>query len=138
MRFFAFASLLSLAAALPAALAPASEQGTALAARGSETAAAPAVIVDRQGGVTYDQTFDWPAESFTGGGLAVQFRATNLGGGKYRFEFWNSGPANGGDWKFRVSSAGVTLGEKTLAPRQTASVEVQQTGSNYNIYIEHV
>ncbi|KAF6824834.1 hypothetical protein CMUS01_10070 [Colletotrichum musicola] len=138
MRFFTFASLLTLASALPAALSPVSEQGTDLATRGSEAVAA-AVIVDRQaGGNPFDQTYSWPADSVYGGGLSVQFEATNLGGGKYRFDFWNTGPLNGGDWNFRVSNAGNTLGEKMVAPRGTASIEVQQTGENFNIYISHV
>ncbi|KAF6839391.1 hypothetical protein CPLU01_01811 [Colletotrichum plurivorum] len=138
MRFFAFASLLALASALPAALSPVSEHATDLATRGSE-AVAPAVIVDRQaGGNPFDQTYSWPSDSVYGGGISVQFEATNLGGGKYRFDFWNTGPLNGGDWNFRVSNAGNTLGEKVVAPRGTASIEVQQTGENFNIYISHV
>ncbi|OHF00857.1 hypothetical protein CORC01_03931 [Colletotrichum orchidophilum] len=137
MRFFALASLVAVAAALPAALAPA-EQSTDLTSR-SESFTAPAIVLERAaGGNPVDLTYSWPADTISWIGLDVQFQATNLGNGKYSFEFWNSGPANGGSWNFRVSNAGNTLGQKDVAPASHATIEVQQTGSNFNIYIQSV
>ncbi|TDZ30192.1 hypothetical protein C8035_v003178 [Colletotrichum spinosum] len=139
MRFIALATLLSLAAALPAAVTP--EQTTAsLASRDTTTGAALAVEANilARGGNSVDRTYDWPADAVWWGSTGVQFEVTNIGWGKYRFDFWNSGPSNGGSWKFRVSNAGNTLAERTVAPHGSASVELAQTGSNFNIYVESV
>ncbi|KAL1865048.1 hypothetical protein Daus18300_007395 [Diaporthe australafricana] len=139
MRFFAIASLLTLAVALPA-VAP-SEQSNAVARCGdaladvTARADASSQFVDRAIN-PFDQTYSWPEESVTGGGLSAQFQATNLGDSNYSFTFWNTGPLNGGDLSYRVSYGGKELAKKVLSPRGTVTVTVPKTGDNFNIYIE--
>ncbi|KAI3393880.1 hypothetical protein diail_3523 [Diaporthe ilicicola] len=139
MRFFAIASLLSLAVALPAA-APA-EQGNSVARRGDAPELNVAARADASHMVArainpFDETYPWPETSVTGGGESAQFEADNLGNGDYSFTFWNSGPLNGGDLSYRVSYGGKTLAETTLAPGGKTSVTVPKTGDNFNIYIQ--
>lgn len=139
MRFFAIASLLSLAVALPAA-APA-EQGNSIARRGDAPGLDIAARADASHLMVrainpFDQTYPWPEDSVTGGGESAQFQAKNLGNGDYSFTFWNTGPLNGGDLSYRVSYGGKELAKKVLSPRGTATVTVPKTGDNFNIYIQ--
>lgn len=138
MRFFAIATLFSLAVALPAA-APA-EQDTSVARRGDDLGLSLAARDDlsaRQVGMNpYDQTFSWPATTVTGGGQSAQFQATNLNNGNYEFTLWTSGPLNGGDLRFRISYGGVALAVKVLPPVGKDTVTVKKTGDNFNMWIE--
>lgn len=138
MRFFAIATLFSLAAALPA-VAPAQEE-TSVARRGDDlglSLAARDDLSQRQVGMNpIDQTLPWPETSVTGGGQAAQFQATNLGNGKYEFTLWTSAPLNAGDLRFRISYGGKTLAEKVLPPVGKDTVTVPKTGDNFNMWIE--
>ncbi|KAH7076372.1 hypothetical protein BKA63DRAFT_509980 [Paraphoma chrysanthemicola] len=126
------ASFIALAAALPT-IAPVEENALAVRADALDT---PVTLEARQGFNPYDGTFDWPADSFTGGGRDAQFTAKNLGNGNYQFSFFNTGPPNGVRLNYRVSNAGKTLGEANLNVGQTTSITVPKTGGNYNVYIK--
>ncbi|KAL1871093.1 hypothetical protein Daus18300_004838 [Diaporthe australafricana] len=138
MRFFAIATLFSLAAALPAA-APA-EQDTSVARRRDDLGlglATRADLSERQVGMNpIDVTLAWPATSVTGGGQSAQFQATNLGDGNYEFTLWTSAPLNAGNLSFRISYGGVTLAKKILPPVGKDTVTVPKTGTNFNMWIE--
>ncbi|KAG6355166.1 hypothetical protein INS49_004247 [Diaporthe citri] len=138
MRFFAVATLFSLAAALPS-LAPA-QQDTSVARRGDDLSlnlAARDDLSQRQAGlIPFDQTLPWPETSVTGGGQDAQFQATNLGNGKYEFTLWASAPENVGNLKFRISYGGKTLAEKVLPHAGKDTVTVTKTGDNFNMWIE--
>lgn len=138
MRFFAVATLFTLAAALPA-VAP-TQQDTSVARRGDELGlnlAARDDLSQRQIGMNpIDQTLPWPATTVTGGGQSAQFQATNLGNGNYEFTLWTSAPLNGGNLRFRISNGGQTLAEKVLPPAGKDTVTVPKTGDNFNIWIE--
>lgn len=138
MRFFAIATLFSLAVALPAA-APA-QQDTSVARRGDAvdlTLAARDDLSTRQVGMNpLDQTLPWPETTVTGGGQSAQFQATNLNNGNYEFTLWTSAPLNAGNLRFRISYGGKTLAEKVLPPVGKDTVTVKKTGDNFNMWIE--
>ncbi|KAH7110248.1 hypothetical protein EDB81DRAFT_927233 [Dactylonectria macrodidyma] len=129
MRFFALASLLAVAAALPAALSPA-EQSSELAIREDAAPVAAADELTRRYFNPVDQTSAWPATSLKYANLVVSWEVTNLGNGNYQFHLW----ATGGNTNFRISNAGVTLASKTLQARTNTVITVKKTGSNFNIY----
>lgn len=138
MRFFAIATLFSLAVTLPAAT-PA-EQDTSVARRGEDLGldiAARDDLSQRQVGMNpIDVTLPWPATSVTGGGQDAQFEATNLGNSNYQFTLWTSAPLNAGNLSFRISYGGVTLAKKVLPPVGKDTVTVPKTGDNFNMWIE--
>lgn len=138
MRFFAVATLFSLAAALPA-VAPA-QQDTSVARREDDLSLNLAARDDlsmRQVGMNpLDQTLPWPETTVTGGGQAAQFQATNLNNGNYEFTLWTSAPLNAGNLRFRISYGGKTLAEKVLPPVGKDTVTVKKTGDNFNMWIE--
>ncbi|KAG8162353.1 hypothetical protein KVR01_008118 [Diaporthe batatas] len=139
MRFITIATLFSfLAAALPAA-APA-DQATSVAVRGDNSELSVAARDDlsrRQGMNPIDQTVSWPETTYTGGGLSAQYEAKNLNNGNYQFTLSTSGPANGGNLRFRISYGGVTLAEKVLPPAGGKdTVVVKKTGDNFNMWID--
>ncbi|KAJ4986227.1 hypothetical protein SVAN01_08274 [Stagonosporopsis vannaccii] len=125
------ASFVALAAALPAIIPV---EKTSLAVR-TESLDALAALEPRQGFNNYDRTFSWPDTEFTGGGIGAQFRATNLGNGNFRFQFWNSSPPNTPAINYRVSYGGQTLASVNLTPQQTTIVNIPRTGDNYNVLI---
>ncbi|KAH7069349.1 hypothetical protein FB567DRAFT_246180 [Paraphoma chrysanthemicola] len=122
------ASFIALAAALPT-IAPVEENALAVRADAIDT---PVTVEARQGFNPYDGTFDWPADSFTGGGRDAQFTAKNLGNGNYQFSFFNLSPLT---LYYRVSNAGKTIGEATVGGQKSAGITVPKTGGNFNVII---
>ncbi|KAM5346173.1 hypothetical protein ACJ41O_009178 [Fusarium nematophilum] len=132
MRFFALASLLAVAAALPAALSPA-EQSSDLAIREEAAPVAAADELTRRYFNPVDKTSDWPATSLQYANLSTSWEVTNLGNGNYQFHLWATEKSN-----FRISNAGVTLASKTLEARTNTVITVKKTGSNFNMYVTSV
>ncbi|KAF6839001.1 hypothetical protein CMUS01_04410 [Colletotrichum musicola] len=140
MRFFAVASLFSLAAALPTTGAPASDANTLVAARADVSSdAKQADHLAARGYLFIDETVTWPADQHVGGGLDASYRVTKLASGKYEFRYWVSGPKNGHSFEFIVSSGGAELDRRSKNP-QTGSTdfELDQVGSNFRIVINAI
>jgi hypothetical protein len=127
------ASFIALAAALPA-IVPVEKTSLAVRTESLETTAA---LEPRQGFNNFDRTYSWPDTQITGGGLGAQFQATNQGDSNYKFQFWNSSPANTNALNYRISYGGNTLVSVNLTPGQTTTVNnVPKTGDNFNVFIK--
>ncbi|KZL87565.1 hypothetical protein CI238_01488 [Colletotrichum incanum] len=146
MRAFAILSLLSLAAALPASVSPIAEgESLNIIERevGSIAARPPAEKSSQDGPVLvaralYDQTTEWPASSVDLATISFQVRVTNLNNGKYRFEWWNTDPANSRrNIKLTVNSgSGARLYDLVTSPRTRGSVEISKATSSFRVLFD--
>ncbi|KAJ8118123.1 hypothetical protein OPT61_g830 [Boeremia exigua] len=125
------ATFVALAAALPA-IVPVEK--TSLAVRTESYDATPALEARQT--VVFDQTYSWPDSIVEGGGMSAQFEATNQGNGNYKFQFWNSAPANAAALNYRVSYGGKTLASVNLSTGQTTTVTIPKTGDNFNVFVQ--
>lgn len=120
MRFFALATLLSLASAAPAAL-----EARALEAR--------ALVSDR---------FPWPTSVKANGNIQYQYEITPGSNGQYTIGFFNSAPSNSGAvYVYTVAAVGEgndgTNITKTFAAGQSTSFTIQQSGTEVDFKIDY-
>ncbi|KAF5008707.1 hypothetical protein FDECE_5034 [Fusarium decemcellulare] len=148
MRFLSLVNFLTVATALPAAFAP-DDPGKAVNVAARDNAASleirdPLPKSELEPGHTIEarevKSFPWPEDSFAVGNIAYQVRVTNLGGNKYKIEFFNSSPLNGWTYRYTVSAVGSggagVIAEKILAPQVPGeSVEVAKTGDTVQVEV---
>lgn len=133
----------SLAAALPAAVAPAKDSNlavrddslvaarTAAAVEDSMTASVLAARAD------FERVVPWPTTAVTGGGPSFQYKAEPLSNGNFKITFYNSASLSGLSFKYTVYAGGGVLASETVPAGTTSkSVEVQRVGDSFRIVIQ--
>ncbi|KAJ4410312.1 hypothetical protein N0V82_009259 [Gnomoniopsis sp. IMI 355080] len=118
MRFFALASLISLATAAPAATLQTRAQ----------------VLSD---------TIDWPSSSHANGNLEYQYEITFTTGNEYRVAFYNSAAPNSGSvYTYKAAAVGEgsdgTSVSKTLTAGTSASYSVEKSGTQIQFTIDKI
>lgn len=116
MRFFALASLISLASAAPALNLQARAQ-------------------------VLSETIDWPSSSHAGGNSEYQYQITLASGDEYSIAFYNSAAANSGSvYTYKAAAVGDgsdgTSVSKTLAAGASASFTVEKSGTQIQFTID--
>lgn len=145
MHFSTVLGFVSLAAALPAAVAPI--ETTNLAARDDSLAVArtAAAVEDAMAAAVLDARADfervvpWPTTAVVNGGQSFQFKAEPLSNGNFKITFYNSASLQVLSFKYTVYAGdGVLASEIVPAGTTSKSVEVQRVGDSFRIVIVQV
>ncbi|KAK1676927.1 hypothetical protein BDP55DRAFT_661054 [Colletotrichum godetiae] len=135
----------SIAAALPAVIAPAETRNVVVSdtsvvnehsAQPLENATIAPVLMTRE---DFERVVSWPSTSVIGGGTSFQYKAEPLGNDQFKITFYHSAPFSNLTFKYTVYAGdGIIASETLSAGTSSKSVQVSRIGESFRIVIQSV